>query len=109
VTSGERWIRVRLADAPVALVEEMCRAVRSAAAEDDGVAEALAAAATHLYAAVAAGAGGREAALPLLAADALTTHALEASAQADSDAGAAFAAGWIEAGGRLGVLAQGYR
>jgi hypothetical protein len=69
----------------------------------DDVAEALAAGAEALLARVLRGSGGREDALPLLAADALLTHALEARAEADPDAVAGFAARWGGAG-RVGRL-----
>lgn len=50
------------------------------------VPEALVDGAATLYAAVARGAGDRADALPLLAADALFTHAFEAQAEIDPDA-----------------------
>lgn len=94
------WLRARTADAPAALVEAMAAAV-----PDDGngsVADALAAGAVRLYGAVLRGTGGREDALPLLAADALLTHALQAQAEDDPDGIEAFAARW----GAAGALAE---
>jgi hypothetical protein len=70
------------------------------------VADALAEGAIALYARVLAGTGRREDALPLLAADALMTHALEAQAAADPLGLAAFSERW-GAAGRLGELAVG--
>jgi hypothetical protein len=82
VTAAE-WVRGRLGDAPPALLDAML-----AALPDDpalSVADALAQGAITLYRELlAAGAGARrEDALPLLAADALFTHALEAQAGID--------------------------
>jgi hypothetical protein len=107
VSPAERWLRSHLADAPPRLLETMLAALPSAGSVDDGdapVADALAEGALALYRAVIAGSGGREDALPLLAADALMTHALEAQAEADPEGIAAFADRW-GAAGRLGELA----
>ncbi|HEX7241957.1 MAG TPA: hypothetical protein VF263_16865, partial [Longimicrobiaceae bacterium] len=82
MTPAEGWIRERLADAPPALLDAMAAALPTDA---PSVPDALAAAAAALLEAVARGSGGREDALPLLAADALFTHALEAQAEADPD------------------------
>jgi len=101
VSDAERWLRARLADAPAELLEAMAAALPP---EGGGsVADALAAGAVSLYAGLRHGSGGREDALPLLAADALLTHALEAQAEADPDGVAAFAGRWGAAGalGRL--------
>lgn len=103
MTEAARWLRDRLPDAPPALVEAMAAALP---AEAPSVPEALAAGAVSLLARVRDGAGGREDALPLLAADALLTHALQAQAEADPDGVAGFAARW-GAGGALGALASG--
>lgn len=51
--------------------------------EGAAVPDALAGGALSLYRRVARGGGGREDALPLLAADALLTHAFEAQAELD--------------------------
>lgn len=59
-----------------------------------------------LYGQILRGTGGREDALPLLAADALLTHALEARAEMDVDGVAEFAEAWGGAG-RVGGLAGG--
>jgi len=100
VTAAE-WVRARLSDAPPELLDAMLAAL---AAEDDGpVAETLAAGALALYASLPA-TGGREDALPLLAADALFTHALQAQAEADPEGVDAFAER-LGAAGSLGRLA----
>ena len=75
MTEAERWVRERFPDAPPELLESMSEAVR---AHPGAVPEALAQGALDLYGRVAAGKGGRDDALPLLAADALLTHAFEA-------------------------------
>ena len=99
MTAAE-WVRGRLADAPPALLETMLAAL----SEDDSltVPDALAAGALRLYASLPV-TGGREDALPLLAADALFTHALEAQAEVDPDAVSALAER-IGAAGALGRL-----
>jgi hypothetical protein len=103
VSPAERWLRARLPGAPPELLDAMAAALP---AEDGGpLPEALAAGALRLYAGVLHGTGGREDALPLLAADALMTHALEAQAEADPDALEDFAARW-GAAGELGRLAE---
>lgn len=99
--AGEVWIRERLAGAPQRLVERMIDALPEHAATD---ADALAEAALALYASVLLGSGGREDALPLLAADALLTHAHQACAEVDPEALGAFALRWGGAG-RLGEVA----
>jgi hypothetical protein len=84
VTAAE-WVRGRLGDTPPALLDAMLAALPDDA--DLPVAEALAAGAISLYRDLLAGGAGvrREDALPLLAADALLTHALEAQAEIDPD------------------------
>lgn len=72
----------------------MIEAVERAGDDATDPAEALARAASRLYDEVAAGAGDRGAALPLLAADALLTHAFEARASSDPAGLSAFAARW---------------
>ncbi|MDB4949206.1 MAG: hypothetical protein JWM27_1855 [Gemmatimonadetes bacterium] len=118
MTAAETWLRERLSDAPPRLLDAMVAAVRSAGAEagvavdpaasvdrdDGGVPDALAAAALMLYERVLAGSGKREDALPLLAADALMTHALEAQAEIDADGLAGFDERW-GAAGKLGEMA----
>jgi hypothetical protein len=71
-----------------------------------GIPDALAEAAVSLYGEVIRGSGGREDALPLLAADALLTHAFHAQAELDPAGVPALAARW-GAAGRLGELAEG--
>ena len=66
--------------APPALVSAMMAALPPAAPT---VTEALVTGALELYGSVARGSGGREDALPLLAADALFTHAFESQAEED--------------------------
>jgi hypothetical protein len=101
VTPADRWIRERLTDAPPSLLDAMAGALP---AEAPSVPEALADGALRLLEAVARGGGGREDALPLLAADALLTHAFQAQAEADPAGVAALAARW-GAAGRLGETA----
>jgi hypothetical protein len=99
VTAAEEWIRGRLQGAPPALLDTMVQALPADAALP--VPDALAAAALALYARLRG--ESRAEALPLLAADALFTHALEAQAAADPDGlpalaermGAAGALGWM--------------
>lgn len=76
------WLTERLASAPEALVDSMVRALPPST---DPLPDALVEGALRLYGEVARGAGGREDALPLLAADALFTHAFEAQAELDID------------------------
>ena len=80
---GRQWLEGRLDGAPPALVATMMAAVPAASPT---IAEALVAGALELYGRVARGSGGREDALPLLAADALFTHAFEAQAELDPSA-----------------------
>jgi hypothetical protein len=101
VTAAE-WVRGRLADAPPALLDCMLAALPADAALP--VPDALAAGALALYAGLPA-TGGRADALPLLAADALFTHALEAQAQADPDGVAALAERMGAAGALAGLVA----
>jgi hypothetical protein len=106
VTAAEAWVRGRLADTPPALLEAMLAALPDD--PDRPVADALAEGALALYARLLAGGAGapREDALPLLAADALITHALEAQAQADPD-GVSALAERIGAAGALAGLGAG--
>ena len=104
MTDAERWLRERLPDAPADLLDAMAAALPP---EGGGaLADTLAAGSLRLYAGLGGGAGGREAALPLLAADALLTHALEAQSEADLDGLGDFVHRWGVAG-RLGDLASG--
>ena len=80
MNAAESWLRQRLPDAPPELLTTMIGALPDGAATGP---DALAAAAVALYRRVAVGSGGREDALPLLAADALLTHAFEAQAELD--------------------------
>lgn len=103
MTAAEAWVRGRLAGAPPALLEAMLAALPA----DGGlpVPEALAEGALAIYARLLAGGAGalKEDALPLLAADALFTHALQAQAEADPD-GVPALAERIGAGGALAGL-----
>jgi hypothetical protein len=96
------WVRARLADAPRELLDAMLAALP--ADEALPVPDALAQGALSLYAALPA-TGGREDALPLLAADALFTHALEAQAEADPDGLPALAERVGAAGALAGMAA----
>lgn len=78
--AGEAWLRGRVAGAPPALMQAMVAALPDDAAS---VPDALVHGAMVLYQMVARGNGGREDALPLLAADALLTHAFQAQAEED--------------------------
>ena len=80
MSDANRWLERRLESAPRALVATMVAALPAAAPT---VAEALVVGALELYGRVARGSGAREDALPLLAADALFTHAFEAQAEVD--------------------------
>jgi hypothetical protein len=100
VSPAEAWVRGRLAGAPPALLEAMLAALP--AAGPLAVPDALAEAARSLYAELEG--VSRADALPLLAADALATHALEAQAEADPGGLAALVARMGGAGG-LGRLA----
>jgi hypothetical protein len=97
------WLRERVPGAPEPLLDIMVGAIPADAPD---VAEALAAGALALYAAVMRGSGGREDALPLLAADALLTHAFQARAETDPAGVPRLAARW-GAEGRLGELIAG--
>ncbi|MEX2571904.1 MAG: hypothetical protein WD737_11450 [Gemmatimonadota bacterium] len=98
------WLGDRLAAAPTDLSETMSAAL---AAVDVGqsVPDTLASAALTLYRSVLIGSGGREDALPLLAADALFTHAFEAQAETEPSRLVEFARRW-GAGGRLAGVAE---
>jgi hypothetical protein len=103
VTAAEAWVRGRLEGTPPTLLDVMLAALPDD--PDLPVPDALAEGALALYARLLAGGAGalREDALPLLAADALFTHALEAQAQADPD-GVPALAERIGAAGALAVL-----
>jgi hypothetical protein len=80
VSAAESWLRDRVPDAPAELLATMIAALP---AGETPAPDALAGGALTLYRRVAGGSGGREDALPLLAADALLTHAFEAQAESD--------------------------
>ncbi|MFL5541455.1 MAG: hypothetical protein ACJ8J0_20885 [Longimicrobiaceae bacterium] len=96
MSPAERWLRDHVPDAPAPLMDAMVGALAADAGE--AVPEALAAGALHLYRALLHGSGGREDALPLLAADALLTHSVQAQAELDPDSVDAFARRWGAAG-----------
>lgn len=100
MSPGEAWLRDRVGDAPPQLLETMIAALSGT---DGAVPEVLATAAVHLYGQVAASYGGREDSLPLLAADALLTHAFQAQAEIDPDGLVALAERW-SARGELGKV-----
>jgi hypothetical protein len=104
VTPAERWLREHLADAPPELLDAMAAALPAEGEPD--VSEALFRAGTALYARVLEGRGGREDALPLLAADALFTHALEARALAAPHEVADFARRMVGAPGFAALAAR---
>lgn len=89
------WLQAHLADAPADLLSTMAEAVASF--DRLPVAEALAKGASVLYAEVVQGTGRREDALPLLAADALLTHAFEAQAELDPERLSTVAMDWTAA------------
>jgi len=94
--SAAQWLRGHAGDAPAALMDAMLAALPAHAS--DSVADALAEGALSIYRGLLHTAGGREDALPLLAADALLTHALEAQAEADPDGVDEFSRRWGAAG-----------
>jgi len=95
------WLRGHAGDAPPALMDAMLAALPSG--DSDSVADALAEGALGIYRGLLHTAGGREDALPLLAADALLTHAVQAQAETDPDGMEAFDRRW-GAGGALALL-----
>jgi len=102
VSAAAQWLRERLPAAPAPLLERMISALPADASD---VPDALAEGAISLYADVVRGSGGREDALPLLAADALLTHAFQAQAEKDPAGVSVLAARW-GAAGRLGELVE---
>jgi hypothetical protein len=79
MNAGRRWIDENLRSVPRPLLDTMTGAI--ATDPSATAAESLAAGAVALYTEVLGGAGGREDALGLLAADALLTHAFQAQAE----------------------------
>lgn len=79
--NAESWLVEHTRGAPDRLIQSMIVAVRTV--DDAPVPRQLADAALALYANVISAGEGREVALPLLAADALLTHAFEAQAELD--------------------------
>ena len=103
MSEAERWLRERLAGAPPELLAEMSAALPG---DTVGIPDALAEGAMALYAGLRSGCAAREDALPLLAADALLTHALQAQAEADPAAVPGLARR-LGAAGALGRLIDG--
>lgn len=99
---AEDWLRERLHGAPPELLDEMSRAIR---AGDHSIPDALAEGALSLFAQLSRGCEARHDAWPLLVADALLTHALEAQAELDP-AGIAALAQRLGPNGRIGTLAD---
>ena len=99
--TAEGWLASRVGDAPTPLLETMVAALRTTTG--DSVPDHLTEAALALFERVAGGSGGREDALPLLAADALLTHAFEAQAELDPQGLAAFVGSQVD-GERLAHL-----
>lgn len=102
MNAAERWLREHLPTAPPGLLAEMTSALHAASAS---VPDDLAAGALRLYQSVVEGPEERAAALPLLAADALFTHAFQAQAELDPDGISQLALRWGGAG-ELGTLAH---
>jgi hypothetical protein len=100
--TAAQWLEARLPRAPRPLMATMLAALPE---RDGAVPDALAEGALALYARLLSGGEGREDALPLLAADALLTHAFQAQAEMDATEIPALAARW-GGSGRLGELAQ---
>jgi len=101
MSAAEDWLRARVPNAPAHLLKTMIGALPGS--EDAPVPDVLAAAAVRLYSGVVEGTGGREDALPLLAADALLTHAFQAQAELDASGLADFADRWSDRG-KLGQV-----
>jgi hypothetical protein len=101
VSEAEVWLRARLQEAPGALLDAMISGLPAGAAF---IPEALAEAAASLYEEVARGPQDRAAALPLLAADALLTHAIEAQAELGPEKLDDCLVRW-GGGGRIGSIA----
>ncbi len=102
MSEAAHWLREHVSAAPSRLLDAMIAALPADAAT---VPDALAEGALALYQAVLQGSGGREDALPLLAADALLTHAFQAQAELDP-AGIPELAWRCGGAGWLGELAE---
>jgi hypothetical protein len=100
MSEAEMWLRARVSAAPARLLQTMIAALPAGTGT---LPDTLATAAAGLYSDVVDGSGGRDDALPLLAADALLTHAFQAQAELDSSGLAALADRW-SARGRLGEV-----
>jgi hypothetical protein len=98
--SARLWLLERLGAAPPALLQAMLAAFPDSPGP---VPEVLAEAAAGLYESVARGPQDRSAALPLLAADALMTHAIQAQAELDPSRLERRLAAW-GGGGRIGRI-----
>lgn len=102
MTAAEQWVRERLPEAPPRLIEAMVAALPGDT--QLGVPSALARGALTLYGSLAHGGSERCDALPLLAADALMTHAFHAQAELEPAGVAELARTWGPRGA-LGNLA----
>lgn len=85
--SAATWLGKRLEGVPEELAEALRRLVADRPDDPRGVGWTLGAAAVAALERVAAGAGGRDAALDLLAADAALTYAFEAAAAEGAELG----------------------
>jgi hypothetical protein len=102
VSPAEQWLRQHLPATPRPLLACMIEALP---ALSESVPHALAEAALRLYAEVVVSDSGRHTALPLLAADALLTHAFQAQAEQDATGIRDLASRW-GAAGQLGALTE---
>ena len=101
MSAAADWLRGHVNAAPEPLLATMIEALPEAG--DLPLPEQLAEGALRLYSRVVRGSGGREDALPLLAADALLTHAFQAQAGEDPEGLGRLAERW-GARGRLGEV-----
>lgn len=92
MSAARQWLREHLDSTPDLLLETMLEALGSD--EGTSIPEALARGAVDLYRRVLDGAGDRNDALPLLAADALFTAAFQAQAEIEPGAISDFARRW---------------
>ena len=102
MSDAAAWVREQLSGAPPHLLETMIAALPP---EQTDVPRALAVGALRLFRRCGMGDGGRADALPLLAADALLTHAFQAQAQQDPN-GIESLASWVGGAGELGAIAS---
>lgn len=103
MSEAEAWLRDRLGDVPPELLHAMLGALPSCALP---LPRALGEGALRLLAGLSGGGALRSDALPLLAADALLTHAFQAQAELDPD-GIGPLASRLGPAGEIGALAVG--